>query len=73
MAKVNHENGEPYLCSEECSRTNSHFGDAPDGFVCANCGGGAGCYPKCRERELYRPFEEYEGLTGAQEYYDWEY
>lgn len=65
--RVNHFNGDPDGCSEHCSGNNTHPDDAPVGFVCEGCGGGGGCYPVCRERQLNRPYELSEGLTGEQE------
>lgn len=63
-----HFDGDPDGCSEDCR--GPHLDDAPAGRdCCAGCGGNArACYPRCRERELNRPFESWEGLTGDQDF-----
>lgn len=49
MTTVNHYNGSPDDCAEDCSANNHHPDDAPQGFVCPRCGGGGACYPTCQE------------------------
>lgn len=62
---MHYEGDEP--CGETCN--GPHIDHTPAGFTCPNCGSAASrCFPTCREVDLYRPFEPYEGLTGEQEH-----
>lgn len=73
---VDHYEGDPNGCSEHCSANNAHKGDVPADApeCCPECGGSIKpCWPVCTEHERNRAYEPWEGLTGAQEYYDWEY
>lgn len=57
---VNHPNGSPDDCSEQCSTINQHPDDAPPDFVCSKCGGRGACYPD--HIETYQPWEPWEGI-----------
>lgn len=66
LAPYPHENGSPDGCSEGC--TGPHTDDPPAGWPesCPECGGNArGCYPACTDSTRRRPFESWEGQTGA--------
>lgn len=56
-----HYDGDPDGCSATC--TGPHLDDAPTGHVCGRCGGA--CYPVCLHQA--RPYEPWEGRTGADE------
>lgn len=67
--KAIHDDGHPDHCSEFCN--GPHYGDnAPE--VCLTCGGnGRACFYGCIDRS--RPFEEFEGSTGAEESAEYDY
>lgn len=68
-----HYEGDPEYCREACP--GPHIGDDYAGpESCPQCGGnGRACSLMpggCRELSTNRPFEEFEGSTGAEEAYE---